>query len=342
MRDLEFPPTAFACNQLLLLYKRHDKKKIADVLLLMEKENVKPTSFTYRLLIDSKGHSNDLEGMDQIVEAMKAEGIELDISTQAILAKHYVAGGQKKKAENVLKDMEGGDLKAHRSACHLLLPLYAELGKVDEVKRVWEVCERSPRANECVAAIEAWGKLKRVEEAEAVFDRMAKTWKKLSATQFSALLKVYANNKMLMKGKDLVKRMADSGCRIGPLTWDTIVKLYVEAGEVERADSILHKAAQQKIMKPMYYTYMTIMNQYSKRGDVHNAEKLFHRMRLSGYTSRITQFQSLLQAYINAKTPAYGMRERMKADNLFPNKAVAAQLVQVDPFKKTPVSDLLD
>lgn len=342
MRDLEFPATAFTCNQLLLLYKRLDKKKIADVLLLMEKENVKPTSFTYRLLIDSKGQSNDLEGMDQIVEAMKAEGVELDISTQAVLAKHYVAGGQKKKAESILRDMEGGDLKEHRSACRLLLPLYAELEKVDEVRRVWEVCERSPRANECVAAIEAWGKLKKIEEAEAVFDRMVKRWKKLSATQFSALLKVYANNKMLTKGKDLVKQMADSGCRIGPLTWDIIVKLYVEAGEVERADSILHKATQQNLMKPMYSSYMAIMSQYSKRGDVHNAEKIFHRMKLSGYSARITQFHSLLQTYINAKTPAYGMRERMKADNLFPNKAVAAQLVQVDPFKKTPVSELLD
>ncbi|KAK4771634.1 hypothetical protein SAY87_032166 [Trapa incisa] len=342
MRDLEFPTTAFTCNQLLLLYKRLDKKKIADVLLLMEKENVKPTGFTYRLLIDSKGQSNDLDGMDQIVEAMKAEGVELDISTQAVLAKHYAADGQKMKAESILRDMEGGDLMEHRSACPLLLPLYAELGKVDEVRRIWEVCERSPRANECVAAIEAWGRLKKIDEAEAVFNGMVKRWKKLSATQFSAMLKVYANNKMLTKGKDMVKQMADSGCKISPLTWDIIVKLYVESGEVERADSILHKATQQNLMRPMYSTFMSIMSQYSKRGDVHNAEKLFHRMRLSGYTARITQFQSLLQAYINAKTSAYGMRDRMKADNLFPNKAVAALLARVDPFKKTPVSELLD
>ncbi|KAK4795766.1 hypothetical protein SAY86_028092 [Trapa natans] len=342
MRDLEFPTTAFTCNQLLLLYKRLDKKKIADVLLLMEKENVKPTGFTYRLLIDSKGQSNDLDGMDQIVEAMKAEGVELDISTLAVLAKHYAAGGQKMKAESILRDMEGGDLMEHRSACPLLLPLYAELGKVDEVRRIWEVCERSPRANECVAAIEAWGRLKKIDEAEAVFNGMVKRWKKLSATQFSAMLKVYANNKMLTKGKDMVKQMADSGCKISPLTWDIIVKLYVESGEVERADSILHKATQQNLMRPMYSTFMSIMSQYSKRGDVHNAEKLFHRMRLSGYTARITQFQSLLQAYINAKTSAYGMRDRMKADNLFPNKAVAALLARVDPFKKTPVSELLD
>ncbi|KAL8225393.1 hypothetical protein R6Q57_017950 [Mikania cordata] len=68
MKDLNLPVTAFACNQLLLLYKRTDKKKIADVLLLMEKENVKPSLFTYRLLIETKGMSNDIIGMEQVLE----------------------------------------------------------------------------------------------------------------------------------------------------------------------------------------------------------------------------------------------------------------------------------
>lgn len=342
IKDLEFPITAFACNQLLLLYKRVDRKKIADVLLLMEKENVKPSLFTYKLLIDTKGKSNDITGMDQIVEAMKAEGVEPDIHTKAILAKHYADGGLKEKAEEVLKEMEGGNLKANRSACRSLLPLYAELGKADDVGRVWKICESNPLFDECVAAIEAYGKLNKIEEAEAVFDKAVKQYKKPPSKLFTVLLNVYANCKMLAKGKDLVKRMADSGCRIGPITWDALVKLYVEAGEIEKADSILQKAAQQNQMKPMFSSYVAIMDQYAKRGDIHNTEKIFHRMRQAGYTARFRQFQILVQAYVNAKAPAYGIRERMKADNIFPSKSLLVQLGQVDAFKKTAVSDLLD
>ncbi|KAF9679544.1 hypothetical protein SADUNF_Sadunf06G0025900 [Salix dunnii] len=342
MRDLEFPITPFACNQLLLLYKRLDKKKIADVLLLMEKENVKPSLFTYKILIDTKGQSNDMTGMDQIVETMKAEGIEPDIRTQAIMARHYVSGGLKEKAEAILKEMEGGNLEEHRWACRFMLPLYGALGKADEVSRVWKFCEKSPRLDECLAAIEAWGQLKKIHEAEAVFELMSKTWKKLSSRHYSTLLKVYANHKMLSKGKDLVKRMGDSGCRIGPLTWDALVKLYVEAGEVEKADSILNKAVQQNQTKPMYSSFLIIMERYARKGDIHNAEKMFHRMRQAGYQARIRQFQALIQAYIIAKAPCYGMRERLKADGIFPNKSLAAQLAQVDAFRRTAVSDLLD
>ncbi|KAG6694445.1 hypothetical protein I3842_09G048700 [Carya illinoinensis] len=341
MKDLNFPITAFACNQLLLLYKRLDKKKIADVLLLMEKENVKPTLFTYKILIDAKGQSNDITGMDQIVETMKAEGLEPDIHIQSILAKHYVSSGLEEKAEAMLKEMEGDNLK-NGWVCQVLLPLYAQLGKADEVSRVWKACESNPRLDECMAAVDAFGRLKKIEEAEAVFERVLKTWKTVTSKHYSVLLRVYANHKMLAKGKDLIKRMSDSGCRIGPLTWDALVKLYVQAGEVEKAASILQKATQQNQMVPMFSSYMAIMDQYAKRGDIHNSEKMFHRMRQAGYVSRMRQFQALLQAYVNAKVPAYGFRERMKADNIFPNKSLASQLAQVDAFRKTAVSDLLD
>lgn len=342
MRDLGFPLTPFSCNQLLLLYKKVDRKKIADVLLLMEKENVKPSLFTYRLLIDTKGRSNDITGMEQVIETMKSDGLEPDLLTQAMVARYYALGGLHEKAEGVMKEMEGDDLKENRGACKLLLPLYASLGKADEVGRIWKVCEVNPRLDECLAAIEAWGTVGRVDNAEAVFEKMLKTWKEVSAKYYAALLKVYANHKMLAKGKDVVKRMSDNGCQIGPYTWDALVKLYLEAGEVEKAGSILQKATQQSSMRPLYSSYLAILDKYAKRGDIHNAEKIFHRLRLSGYVGRMQQYQVLLQAYANAKVPAYGFRERLKADNIFPNKAVAALLAKVDAFKKTAITDLLD
>ncbi|KAJ0610881.1 putative tetratricopeptide-like helical domain superfamily [Helianthus annuus] len=342
MKELKFPISAFACNQLLLLYRKTSRKKIPEVLVLMEKENVKPTLVTYRVLIDIKGQSNDINGMEQIVEAMKAEEAEPDIKIKAVLARNYIFAGLQEKAKVILQDIEGDDLKEKRWACSVLLPLYAALGSVADVSRVWDVCKSNPQFDECMQAIDAYGKLKKVEEAEAVFDQMVKKFKRSSSKLYATMLKVYANNKMLSKGKNLVKQMAESGCQIGPLTWDSLVKLYIEAGEIEKADSILRRASEQNRMKPFFETYLLIMDQYAKRGDIHNAEKIFHRMRQDGYVSRMKQYHSLLRAYINAKTPAYGFRERLKADNIFPNKALAEQLAQVDAFKRTAVSDLLD
>ncbi|KAI3525933.1 hypothetical protein L1887_05069 [Cichorium endivia] len=342
MKDLKFPITPFACNQLLLLYKRTNKKKIPDILKLMEDENIKPSLFTYRMLIDIKGQSNDMDGIDQILEVMKDENIELDPTIRAILARHYINFGLKEKAKVILKEMEGSDLKDARWVCAYLLPLYASLGSLEEVNRVWSISKSNPGLNECIHAINAYGVLNKVDQAEAVFDLMLKRFKRISSRHYAVMLKVYANNKMLSKGKDLVKRMAEIGCRIGPLTWDALVKLYVEAGEIEKADSILRRASEQNPVKPFFNSYMVVMDEYAKRGDVHNAEKMFYRMRQDGYVSRVRLYHTLLKSYINAKMPAYGFRERMKADNIFPTKSLAVQLAQVDAFKRTSVSDLLD
>ncbi|XAR68405.1 hypothetical protein NMG60_11003508 [Bertholletia excelsa] len=342
MKDLGFPVTCSACNQLLILYDRYTRKKIAHVLLVMEKENVKPDIFTYRILVNAKGRSNDIAGMEKIAETMKAEGIEPDLRIKAKMAEHYISNGFKEKGEAVLQELEDGNLEENRGACRFLLPLYAALGRGKDVGRVWRVCESNPTAGEYLAAIEAWGKLNKIEEAEAVFDKMSKKWKKLTSRQYIALLRVYASQKMLVKGKDLVKRMADSGCQTDPFTWDVLVKLYAEAGEVQKADSFLQKATQQRKDKPMFSIYVAIMEHYAERGDVHNSEKMFHRMREVGYVTGPRPYVTLIQAYINASSPAYGMKERMKADNIIPNKTVEAMLTKVDAFRTTAFSDLLD
>ncbi|KAA8537351.1 hypothetical protein F0562_026962 [Nyssa sinensis] len=268
--------------------------------------------------------------------------IEPDIQTQTILARRYVSGGLKGKAEAILKDIEEAGLKGNRGAHRALFPLYASLGNADEVRRIWKVCELNPKIDECMAAIEAWGKLGRIEEAEAVFEKMLQTWKRLSSRHYSTLLNVYSHHKLVTKGKEFVKRMGDSGCWLGPLSWDALVKLYVEAGEVEKADSVLAEATQQNHTKPLFNSYMVVMDQYAKQGDVHNTEKLLFRMRQCGYTGRLKPYEVLLQAYINAKAPVYGFRERMKADNVFPNRLFATQLAQADAFRQTAVSDILD
>uniref|UniRef100_A0A0E0MUQ5 PROP1-like PPR domain-containing protein n=1 Tax=Oryza rufipogon TaxID=4529 RepID=A0A0E0MUQ5_ORYRU len=318
-------------------------QKLGDVLTMMEKENVKPSLFTYKLLVDTKGAARDIEDMEKVIQAMQADGIEPDLLIQATIARHYIFGGYREKAEAILEQIEGDDINENRSACKFVLPLYAFLGKKADVERIWKVCEVNARLDECMSAIEAFGKLGDVEKAEEIFENMFKTWKTLSFEYYNAMLKVYANKKLFDKGKELAKRMGDDGCRLGPSTLDSLVKLYSDAGEVEKADSILHKLSYKNKIKPLYTTYLMLLDSYSKKGDVHNAEKLFSKVRQMGYTGRIRQYQLLLEAYLNAKTPPYGFKERMKADDIFPNRAVASLLAATDPFnRKNAMSELLD
>ncbi|KAH6772200.1 hypothetical protein C2S51_010604 [Perilla frutescens var. frutescens] len=325
-----FPVSCFSCTQLLLLYTKTNRKKILDVLLLMERENIKPSHYTYMLLINFKGWSRDISGMEQVLEKMMSEGIVPSMRLQASLARHYAFSGLNNKTEVVLKEMEGDDITKNRLSYRFLLPIYASIGRADEVRRIWRQCESNPDRGECMAGIEAWGKLNEIEEAEAVFDKLLKIAERPSSRHYAALLNVYANHGMLTKGKALISRMAESGAAVLPVAWNAIVKLYAGAGEVEAAYSILENGVTQKGGRALVTSYLTILDHYANKGDVHNAEKMFLKMILVGYPVKMRSYRSLLNAYINAKAPAYGFRERIRGDNLAPNNAFAGLLAQAD------------
>jgi pentatricopeptide repeat protein len=154
---------------------------------------------------------------------------------------------------------------------------------------------------------------------------------------------VYANQNLFDKGKELVKWMKENGLRIGVPTLDALVKLYFNAGEVEKGDKTLRKLCHEFKLRPQYNTYVMLLDAYSKKGDIHNSEKVFNMLRQMGYTRRIRQYQMLLHAYLHAKSPPYGFRERMKADNISPNGTVASLIAATDPFaQKKSISELLE
>ncbi|KAJ1298308.1 hypothetical protein BS78_01G442800 [Paspalum vaginatum] len=333
IRELCLPLTVAACNQMILLYKRVARTKVADITTLMEKENIKPSPFTYKLLIDLKGRSNDLLGIKSVLNVMKDNGLKPDFATQTMVAKFYISGGLTEKAEEVISDME----VYIKDSCHAirsLLDLYATLGRPDDVERIWNSCTE-PELEDFLAAIEAWGKLGRIEQVEETFEALVKTSPKLTSKYINAMLNVYAENKLLDKGKGFLEKMCLDGYRSGPLTWDAIVKLYVNSGELAKADSFLVNVTEENPDRyPLFRSYTTLLKAYADKGDIHNAEKIFYSLKQIRYPGRTLPYNLLLAAYTNAQVTPHGFRERIKADNVRLSKTLIEQLERLDDVQK--------
>ncbi|GJN09895.1 hypothetical protein PR202_ga27944 [Eleusine coracana subsp. coracana] len=305
IRNCSLPLTVSACNQMLLLYKRVARTKVADILMLMEKENVKPSLFTYKLLIDLKQRSNDTLGMEAVLDTMKANGAEPDVATQAMVAKFYISGGLTAKSEEVIRVMEVYKSN-NRHAFRSLLDLYAILGRPNDVAKIWKLCVE-PNLDDHLAAIEAWGKLGHIEQAEEILEALLKTTPRLTSKYVNAMLNVYAENKLLAKGKNFLERMCSAGCPSGPLTWDAIVSLYVNSGEVAMADSFLLKVAEKNPDRnPLFRSYIKLLKAFAEKGDIHNAEKIFDSLKKLRYPGRTPPYEFLLGAYVNAKVQPMG------------------------------------
>ena len=329
IRELSLPLTVSACNQMILLYKRIARSKVVDILMLMEKENIKVSRFTYKLLIDLKGRSNDPLGMESVLNMMKDNGLEPDFATQTMVAKFYISWGLMEKAEEVIRAMEVS-VKDSRNATRSLLDLYAILGRPDDVERIWN-SYTTPKLEDFLAAIEAWGKLGRIKQAEETFEALVKTSPKLTSKYLNAMLNVYAEHKLLAKGKEFLERMYLDGCPISPLTWDAIVKLYANSGELEKADSFLANVTEENPDRnPLFGSYTTLLRAYAKKGDIHNSEKIFNRLKQIKYPGRKPPYNLLLATYASAHVTPYGFRERMKADNVRPTKTGIECLRRLD------------
>ncbi|XP_015694488.1 pentatricopeptide repeat-containing protein At1g80270, mitochondrial-like [Oryza brachyantha] len=342
IKDLRLRLTLNICNQMILLYKRIASGKVADILMLMEKGKIEPSAFTYKLLIDLKGRSNDLAGIELVLNEMKACGIEPSTSTQSMVAMFYMRGGLIEKAEAVVKKMEVQLLEStsRRHAIRSLLHLYAALNKPDDVARIWKFCTE-PNLEDFLAAIKAWAELGHIEQAEETFEEMANLPTNISSKYYIAMLNVYAHNKLLAKGKQFVERMCRDGCPAGPLTWDALINLYVNSGEVEKADSFLLKVAEENPdRRPLFTSYVFLMKGYAKRGDIHNTEKIFDRLKKGGYPAKSLHYGVLLEAYVNAKAPAHGFLDRMRGDNVRPSIKLRTQLRSLGTSQKGRIAEL--
>uniref|UniRef100_A0ACD5TD62 Uncharacterized protein n=1 Tax=Avena sativa TaxID=4498 RepID=A0ACD5TD62_AVESA len=340
IRNLSLPLTVSACNQMLLLYKRVARSKVADIQMLMEKENIKPSPFTYKLIIDLKGRSNDMSGIELVLNEMKASGVEADFATRTMVARFYIYGGLTEKAEALIREMEMEYVKDKRHAVRSLLHLYADLSKPDEVARIWKLCTE-PNREDFLAAIEAWGRLGCIEQAEETFEAMIETTRKVSSRYYNVMLSVYAENKLVAKGKEFVERMSSNGCPISPVTWEVLIKLYVNSGEVGKAESFLLNVAEENPDRtPTYGSYIYLLRAYAEKGDIHNAEKIFDRLKKVGYPGKKPPYPVLLEAYVNAKVRPHGFRERMRADDVHPVKIVIEHLKFLDQLPKGGVPEL--
>jgi pentatricopeptide repeat protein len=346
--NLSSPLTVSACNQMLLLYKKAARKKVvcmkvahmkADgIFMLMGNENVNPSPITYSFLIDLKGLSNDMWGVESVIDMMKANGVEPNFGTQTMVAKLYISRGLTGKAEEAIRAMEVC-INDKPSAIRSLLDLYAIIGRPDDVGRIWELCTE-PNSLDYLAAIGAWSKLGHIEQVEETFENLLRTSQKLSSKYLNALLSVYSENKLLSKGKEFIERMCSAGCPSDPITWDAVVSIYVNSGEVKKADSFLLNVTEKNPGRsPLFCSYIKLLKAYAEKWDFHNAEKIFDRLKKVRYQGRSWRppYGFLLEAYVNAGVPAYGLRERMRADRVYPSKSMMKQLNHLENLQKPGV-----
>lgn len=325
----------FPFNQMMLLYKhKRMEHRFSELLEDMKTFGVKRDIYTYNILMDVRARSGDISGMEAAFEELKSdELVEADAASYGTLATAYIHVGKSEKAKELLKLMEEGDFNRNRPTYDILVAQYGALGDSEGVERVWaKIKEMSSISNRSyVTAIESFGKLGMVEQAEQIYKEMVEDKGARLTRQFNALLSVYSRGGMMEEAEKLFQEMVALGRKRNAITFHHMVTGYLKKDRLDKALEMVKEAqnaSNHGRTKPWLETLTAILEAYAQEGDVVSAETHFRQLKKAYPKTTVRVYNILLKAYINSRVPAIGFLQRMTGDNAVPNDETLRLLKQ--------------
>uniref|UniRef100_A0A1J3CE03 Pentatricopeptide repeat-containing protein, mitochondrial n=1 Tax=Noccaea caerulescens TaxID=107243 RepID=A0A1J3CE03_NOCCA len=180
MVDLSLVTNSLPFNNLMAMYLRLGQpEKVPALVVAMKDKDISPCGITYSMWIQSCGNLNDLDGVEKVIEEMKADDeSHSSWDTFANLAAIYTKAGLYSKAEAALKSMEEKLNPRERDSYHFLISLYAGISNASEVYRVWDLLKkRHPKVNNSssLAMIQALSRLNDVDGIKKIFTEWEST-----------------------------------------------------------------------------------------------------------------------------------------------------------------------
>jgi pentatricopeptide repeat protein len=306
----------------------------------MQAADLSPNSCTCSILlkgISTPGHAADLQRIWSF-----ADSLHNDIDRQLLGA----------LVEGCLRTKQGDlGLKAMRKAresttADLLLfaPAYGSLikffGKANDVTRIWEVWREMQNhgvkpsavtlgcmtealvANHC--SMDAW---KLVRSAWKDEDQRPL----VNTVTYSTLLKGFAHDPHQVH--ILYKEMRDCGIECNAVTYNTMLNVLIQSGDMSLIPSILEDMANAiPPVDPDVVTYATLIKGYCASGDVERAMKLFEDMKASkNIAPDDVMYHCLLDGFAKAQRVGDALRlyDDMVASNISPSNFTLSIMVKL-------------
>ncbi|KAL9285400.1 Pentatricopeptide repeat-containing protein mitochondrial [Arabidopsis thaliana] len=174
MVDLNHVSNSLPFNNLMAMYMGLGQpEKVPALVVAMKEKSITPCDITYSMWIQSCGSLKDLDGVEKVLDEMKAEGEGIfSWNTFANLAAIYIKVGLYGKAEEALKSLENNMNPDVRDCYHFLINLYTGIANASEVYRVWDLLKkRYPNVNNSsyLTMLRALSKLDDIDGVKKVF-----------------------------------------------------------------------------------------------------------------------------------------------------------------------------
>ncbi|KAM3298809.1 hypothetical protein ACQJBY_040339 [Aegilops geniculata] len=322
MDELGIASSTLPINNLMSLYmKLGQHKKVCSLFEEMKEKNVKPDNLTCCILMTSCAALNKIDDVEQVLKEMEEKGGVLGWSAYSTLASIYQSAGLVEKAESALKKLEGlVQYRDGRQPFDFLMSLYASVGNLSEVKRVWDVVKDTfPKVTNTsyFSMLQALLKLNDADYMKQVFEEWESNHECYDVKLTNVMTRAHLKNGMAKEAEQLWEKAKEMGACFDSKTCELFLDHYMGTGDmksalnwVENVTKLPKKAGKldpDKILKFSKY--------FEEQKDVQGAERFCNCLRALGCIDG-KAYESLLRTYLAAGETSRSLRQQIKDDKI--------------------------
>ncbi|TXG47379.1 hypothetical protein EZV62_026673 [Acer yangbiense] len=324
MKEMGFASSPLTYNNIMGLYtKLGQYEKVPDVLTEMKENNVFPDNFSYRICINSYGARSDIEGMENFLKEMESKSrIIVDWNTYAVAANFYIKASLNDKALNALKKSEARLGNEDGTGYNFLISLYASLGNMSEVLRLWnlekEACKRYIN-RDYITMLESLVKLGELEEAEKVLKDWESSGNCYDVHVLNPLIIGYCKNGLYEKAEAMLEGLMEKGKVTTPNSWAIVATGYHHKDQNEKALKCMKVSlslyVKGKGWDPNPKLVTSILSWIGDEGSIQDVEAFVASLRKAMPVSR-EMYHALIKANIRSGKEVDQLLNQMKADKI--------------------------
>ncbi|KAK9127101.1 hypothetical protein Syun_015898 [Stephania yunnanensis] len=275
----------------------------------MRADKVAPHVSTYNILLKIEAEQHSIDRLAKVFDEMSRRKVEPNEVTYCIMASAHAVARLYTVCETYVEAIEKSKTGNNWSTLDILLILYGYLGKEKELEGTWSIVHDLPRirSKSYVLAIEAFGRLGRVDRAEELWSEMKSTKPLKSTEQFNSIISVYCRHSLIDKASEVFKDIEMNDCKPNSITYRHLSLGCLKSGLVEEALKTLEVGMDQvtsgrvRRSTPWLETTLLMVEIFADMGDLENVKKLFLELKDARYTRYTFVYNAFIRAHVKAK-----------------------------------------
>ncbi|XP_009127486.1 pentatricopeptide repeat-containing protein At4g30825, chloroplastic [Brassica rapa] len=311
-----FAPNVIAYNTLITGYGKVSKMEAAESLFRRFFDlGMKPDETTYRSMVEGWGRSDSYEQAKRYYQEMKRLGYKPNSSNLFTLINLQAKCGDNEGAVKTIEDMVSTGCQ-YPSILGIVLQAYEKAGKIDAVPYILRGSFHNHiRSNQTSFSILAMAYIKHGMVDECLALLREKKWRDSAFESHlyhllicsckesgrlddavkiynhtmeynlhitSTMIDIYTSMGEFSEAEKLYSKMKSSGVVLDRIGFSIVMRMYMKAGSLEEACSVLKIMDEQKDIVPDVFMFRDMLRLYQKCGLQEKLEELYYRIRKSG------------------------------------------------------------